>query len=276
MPHAGSGIGAADYGKLVALLGKAFDGTAQKGSTLPILYGEFGIESAIPAGKSGLYHGTQTAPTVDEATQAAYYIQALKLALCQPNVIGLLNFHVVDEASLAGWQSGPFYADGTPKSSFGAVRDAIAAAHAGTLTHCPDRTPPTVTMQVGNGVVTATASDDVGVGEVQLLVDGGVVGVDYTAPYTFAWKAGKTGHVLQVRAIDGSGNVGTASAAVGLRRLSGAHGKLSAGRGGTFAWLAPKTSTVTFKAPGLLRRFKARRGNVYRITAHALPLSWRS
>ena len=38
-------IAIADYAKLVALLGKAFDGTAQPGSTLPIVYGEFGVET---------------------------------------------------------------------------------------------------------------------------------------------------------------------------------------------------------------------------------------
>src|SRR5919106_6076672 len=35
-------IAIADYDKLVTLLGRAFDGTAQKGSNLPILYAEFG------------------------------------------------------------------------------------------------------------------------------------------------------------------------------------------------------------------------------------------
>ena len=46
VPHPRSTtIGLADYDKLVALLGEAFDGTAQPGSSLPILYDEFGIES---------------------------------------------------------------------------------------------------------------------------------------------------------------------------------------------------------------------------------------
>jgi hypothetical protein len=120
-------------------------------------------------------------------------------------------------------------------------------------------------MQVGNGV-----------GEVQLLVDNRVVDVDYTAPYTFPWKAGKGGHVLAVRAIDGSGNVATVTTSVGVRSLSGARGTLSAGPGGTFAWKAPKSGTVTFKAPGLLRRFEARRGTTYTVSVQALPLSWQS
>ena len=36
---------------------EAFDGTAQPGSKLPILYAEFGVESQIPAAKASLYTG---------------------------------------------------------------------------------------------------------------------------------------------------------------------------------------------------------------------------
>ena len=38
------------------LLGSAFDGTGQDGSTLPILYDEFGVETAIPAAKRSRLH----------------------------------------------------------------------------------------------------------------------------------------------------------------------------------------------------------------------------
>ena len=289
MQHTGGTIAAGDYAKPAALLCMPLDGTAQAGSTPPILYGEFWIESAIPAAKAGLYSAGETAKTVDEATQGAYYVQALKLALCEPNVIGILNFHVSDEASLAGWQSGPFYADGTAKASFQAFHDAIAAAHAGTLTSCPDQTAPTVTLQVGNGVVTAGAADDVGVGAVQLLVDGRQVDVDYTAPYTFPWKPKRGGAVLQVRAVDAAGNVAVATAVTGVRQLSGAHGKLVAGPGGTFTWKAPKPGQVTFSASRALQvyagpwrivgkevRFQARRGITYKLSVATLPLSWRS
>ena len=80
-PHPNStAIGLADYAKLVGLLGTAFDGTAQRGSTLPILYDEFGIETQIPADKASLYTGTEPATTkpVDEATQAQMYQQAMR------------------------------------------------------------------------------------------------------------------------------------------------------------------------------------------------------
>src|SRR5262245_16690098 len=71
-------IGVADYDKLVSLLGQAFDGTAQRGSTLPILYGEYGVETQIPAVKQSLYTGTEPTTTkpVTETTQAEYYREA--------------------------------------------------------------------------------------------------------------------------------------------------------------------------------------------------------
>jgi hypothetical protein len=139
-PHPNSSaIGLADYDKLVGLLGTAFDGTAQRGSTLPILYDEFGIETVIPASKAAAYTGTEPSTThpVAEATQAQMYAQAMGMVFCQKTVIGLLLFHVQDEPALAAWQSGEFYADGTPKTSLVPVRDAAAAVHRGVAATCP-------------------------------------------------------------------------------------------------------------------------------------------
>jgi hypothetical protein len=134
-------IAIADYGKLVRLLGRAFDGTAQPGSTLPVIYDEFGVQTQTTGDKRLLYtnQGLPTAAdAVDEDTQARYYTKALELAACQPNVVGLLFFHVSDEADLGRWQSGVYYADDTPKSSLLAVRAAAEAARAGTLVEsCP-------------------------------------------------------------------------------------------------------------------------------------------
>ena len=57
----GSSIGLADYGKLVGLLGQAFDGTAQRGSTLPIVYDEYGVETTLARSKAPLYVGNEPA-----------------------------------------------------------------------------------------------------------------------------------------------------------------------------------------------------------------------
>ena len=132
-------IAIADYDKLVGILGQAFDGTAQAGSTLPILYGEYGVETQIPADKASLYTGTEpttTKPTT-ETTQAAYYQQALAMAFCQPTVEGVLILHTIDESPLDRWQSGLFYADGSPKASLAPVRAALNRTAGGSIAHCP-------------------------------------------------------------------------------------------------------------------------------------------
>ena len=135
----GTSIGLADYTKLVGLLGAAFDGTAQHGSSLPILYDEFGIETTPPPSKAALYTGTEPATTkpVDEATQAQMYTQAMQMTFCQPTVMGLFLFHVQDEPALAAWQSGEYYVDGTPKTSLPAVAGAVASVKRGVAAQCP-------------------------------------------------------------------------------------------------------------------------------------------
>jgi hypothetical protein len=127
-----------DYSKLVSVLSQAFDGTAQPGSTLPIDYAEFGVESQIPAAKTSLYTGKELAATkpVGEPTQGLYYRQALALAFCQPNVKAFFFLHAVDEPDLDRWQSGFYYADGTPKSSLPAVQRAARDARGGVLARC--------------------------------------------------------------------------------------------------------------------------------------------
>ena len=136
-------ISIADYPKLVKLLRDAFAGTAQRGAKLPILYGEYGVQTQIPTDKLGVYTnlGVPTAgDAVSESMQGAYYTRAVKLAYCQPTVAGMLFFHVSDEPDLDRWQSGLFYADDTPKSDLAQVKTVAQAAEAGTLT-CPKVKP---------------------------------------------------------------------------------------------------------------------------------------
>jgi len=74
---------------------------------------------------------------VPEETQAEFYRQGVQLAFCQPNVRALFLFHTVDETDLLAWQSGVYYADGTPKSSLGAVKAALDEARRGVVAQCP-------------------------------------------------------------------------------------------------------------------------------------------
>ena len=122
-PHTGS-IGIADYDKLVRLLGEAFDGTAQEGKKLPIVYGEYGVETTVPPDKVGAYTGREIVQTAAAAVQESDYAEAIHLAACQPTVEMLLFFHVLDETRLEGLQTGVRYADGSAKPSLAAVRDA--------------------------------------------------------------------------------------------------------------------------------------------------------
>ena len=138
-PHTGTSLGFGDYDKLVALLGAAFDGTAQPGSKLSIAYTEFGVQSVIPESELGSYTNVDSPlgkDAVPEKTQAEYYEQAFELAACQPNVIAVYIFHLFDEADLNRWQSGPYYADAKPKSSLAAIDSAAKKARDGKLADC--------------------------------------------------------------------------------------------------------------------------------------------
>jgi hypothetical protein len=113
-------IGIADYDKLVGLMKEAF------GKELPIVYGEYGVETTVPPAIAQLhYTGHEVVTPVDQRTQAAYYREAIDLASCQPDVTALYLFHVFDEQQLEGLQSGVYYAGGEPKASLAPVRQAI-------------------------------------------------------------------------------------------------------------------------------------------------------
>ena len=126
-PHSKT-IGLADYGKLVTLLDSAFPG-----EHLPVVYGEYGLETTIPPDKAHLYTGTEPPTThpVDPTTQGREYAQAIRMVACQPRVRMLLFFHVSDETALAGLQSGVYYADDSPKASLEPVNAAIEDVDAG-------------------------------------------------------------------------------------------------------------------------------------------------
>lgn len=83
-----------------------------------------------------------------------------------------------------------------------------------------DTTPPTVAITnpanaatvSGTVLVTATASDDVGVASVTFLIDGTSVAVDTAAPYEYSWDtsaAANGAHTIRAEARDAANNVGS-------------------------------------------------------------------
>ena len=152
--HRGTRISQGDWGRLVATLRRAFRGTPQPvpgrcvaGRCAAIWYLEAGFQTRPDPAKARFYTGTADAGVPDAAApvrlaplptevspapdQASQLVAALRLAYCQPYVEGFFNFLLWDEARLEGWQSGVYWADRTPKGSFGAVRDAIRDVKAG-------------------------------------------------------------------------------------------------------------------------------------------------
>jgi hypothetical protein len=125
-PHSTS-IGIADYPKLVGLLTRAF------GRPPPIVYGEYGIQTEIPRSELSLYSGTRARSIrpVSEERQADDYVEAIRLAACQPLVRMLVFFHVTDESELTGLQTGLYYPNDRPKRSLRRVASWARAAENG-------------------------------------------------------------------------------------------------------------------------------------------------
>jgi hypothetical protein len=135
-----AGIAIGDYDALVAALTTGFQGSAQpvpgqSGTT--IWYLAQGYQTAPDSSKASLYTGTETdgtplpalspneasdggnGPGIDQPLQLS---DAIKIAYCQPFIGAYFNFQLVDEKDLAGWQSGVFYPDGSPKPAYQALR----------------------------------------------------------------------------------------------------------------------------------------------------------
>jgi hypothetical protein len=143
-----------DYDVLMRTLTAAFRGTLQtvpgQGST-KIWYLAQGYQTTPDPAKASLYSGSETDPAtvpswsdregsdqgvgpgLDQPTQLA---DAITVAYCQPNVGAYFNFHLVDERDLAGWQSGVYWADGTPKASYQALHAVTGAVNARSVS-CP-------------------------------------------------------------------------------------------------------------------------------------------
>jgi hypothetical protein len=127
-------IGQGDYETLMNVLETAFGGTGQP---LPgtqgvgIWYVEQGFQTIPPPDKRRYYRGRENdraiparaSGVLDQATQLR---NAILLAYCQPAVTGFLNFGLLDEDRLGGWQAGLLWRDGTRKPSYDAFKALVA------------------------------------------------------------------------------------------------------------------------------------------------------
>ena len=71
------------------------------------------------------YFGSENTPTIDEATQAAYYKQVIQRYACDNHVAAILFFHWIDEEDRDRLQSGLVRANRSMKPAANAVRNAI-------------------------------------------------------------------------------------------------------------------------------------------------------
>ena len=135
-----------DWGKLMDALTEAFEGTAQPlpGQGPSIWWLEVGYQTTVDEDKQHLYQRQENwrgpvpdfvggepdfppppadSPAPDQATQL---IDSLRLSYCQPYVGAFFNFLLWDEPSLARWQSGVLWVDGSPKGSYDSFKQVIA------------------------------------------------------------------------------------------------------------------------------------------------------
>src|SRR5918995_153973 len=141
-----SHIAQGDVDRLVQAFEVGFRGTSQPvpgrctGTPLvcaSIWYLEAGYQTEPPSDRHSSYFGRENdaRPIPDGGSgtsapsQAKQLIHGIQLAYCQPHVGAFLNFLLWDEADLARWQSGVLWADGSPKASFGPLRQVVAEVH---------------------------------------------------------------------------------------------------------------------------------------------------
>ena len=106
---------------------------------MPILYDEFGIESAIPAEKrepTAASSPRRRGPSPRRRRRRAYK-RAIQLAYCQSNVAGDAALPYPRRVRPTRKAVGAVYADGSPKSSLEPVRAAMEAAGASEVGPCP-------------------------------------------------------------------------------------------------------------------------------------------
>jgi hypothetical protein len=118
----------ANLDRVKQALWDAFHGTAQPTieEGLGFRVTEIGWQAAVPQGYLAAYTGTENVETAPEDAQAEIYGQLVRLLECDSQVSDVLFFHLIDESSLEGFQSGLMRADGSARPAYAAVKQALA------------------------------------------------------------------------------------------------------------------------------------------------------
>ncbi len=209
----------------------------QAGGTLRLAILEYsGVATANSLDVTASAQGTSTAPTTSTVTSTASGDLVLGLLstanartftpgsgyVIQDRVPAAPNTKFVVEDRIQT-TAGPVSANGTLNTSdiwgaaLAAFRPAGGSGGDTTLPSVALSAPANNSIVAGTAVtVSANASDNVGVGGVQFLVDGAPFGAeDTTSPYSIAWDtttATSASHALSARARDLAGNTATAAA----------------------------------------------------------------
>jgi hypothetical protein len=124
-------VGFVNLDRLKQALWDAFHGTAQPTTVegLKLHLDEVGWQ--VDTARRPGYDGPENVPVTDEITQAAIYGDLPRRAACDADIAEISFFGFRDDTLRTGFQAGLQRADGSPRASADAVRDAIAAAASG-------------------------------------------------------------------------------------------------------------------------------------------------
>ncbi len=126
--YAWPNAGVADLDRLKQAYWDAFHGTAQPTFEEGLRFNldETGWQTTPTGDHLAFYNSRELNDTADESTQAQIYGDLVRYLACDPSVDNVLIYRLMDESDLTRWQSGVMRADGSPKPSYDAIKQAIA------------------------------------------------------------------------------------------------------------------------------------------------------
>jgi hypothetical protein len=118
----------ANLDRVKQALWDAFHGTSQPTveTGLGFRVTEIGWQAVVPQGYLAAYTGAENVETAAEDAQAGIYSDLVRKLECDAQVSDVLFFHLIDETSLEGFQSGLMRADGSARPAYAAVKQALA------------------------------------------------------------------------------------------------------------------------------------------------------